>query len=434
MITLLKQYRPLWDKVPESRYFVITGGRGSAKSFHISLAALNISYMPNEVILFTRWTLTSADISIIPEFKEKIDLLKVNEDFYITKNEIINIKSGSRIIFRGIQTSRGTATAALKSINGVTRWICDEAEEIPNEKIFTDIDLSIRVPNQINSVYLVLNPSHKEHWIYKKFFEEKQPNTTYIHTTYLDNIHNLNETFLNTAKLFKEKDPAGYDLHFLGKWKQLKDGIKFAHHFDRNKHVKECELNPNEPIWISFDFNKSPYCFIFGQSYYSNKGYTIKVLKEVSLKVGSTVEAIEWIKANKYWYDKRHLFVITGDYTGKSGNAAFRGNRNHFTEIITKLGINKTQLKITPNISHKDSREDTNYIFFYDWFNVEIHPECTNLIADLENVEYDEVKQSIIKEDRTDQFQQADLLDTFRYFVLNSVVKKGIKKIHAQMN
>ena len=51
-------------------------------------------------ILFTRYTLRTASISIIPEFKEKIDLLNYNNLFHITKDEIICKSTGSQILFR----------------------------------------------------------------------------------------------------------------------------------------------------------------------------------------------------------------------------------------------------------------------------------------------------------------------------------------------
>jgi phage terminase large subunit len=41
-------------------------------------------------ILFTRLTMVSANISIIPELVDKIDLLGLSEHFRITKTEIIN--------------------------------------------------------------------------------------------------------------------------------------------------------------------------------------------------------------------------------------------------------------------------------------------------------------------------------------------------------
>jgi phage terminase large subunit len=79
----------------DSRYFVVTGGRGSAKSFSVTCFLLLLTYESEHTILFTRYTLVSAHISIIPEFIEKIELLDKHSDFHITKDEIINLTTGS---------------------------------------------------------------------------------------------------------------------------------------------------------------------------------------------------------------------------------------------------------------------------------------------------------------------------------------------------
>jgi phage terminase large subunit len=215
-LKLLKSYKPLFIKRPKTRYQLITGGRGSAKSFHVSAFLLNLTYEPGHVILFTRWTLTSAHISIIPEYLEKIDLLNLEADFEITKTEIINKESGSRIVFRGIKTSQGTATANLKSIQGVTTWILDEAEEMHDEEAFDRIDLSIRHKTLPNRVICVMNPSNREHMLYKKFVEPQRSDTSYIHTTYLDNKHNLSESFLAAATLTKEVNEPRFRHIFMG--------------------------------------------------------------------------------------------------------------------------------------------------------------------------------------------------------------------------
>jgi len=75
----------------DSRYFIISGGRGSGKSYSINSFLLLLTYESGHIILFTRYTLTSAHISIIPEFIDKIDTAGLNNDFYITKDEIVNI-------------------------------------------------------------------------------------------------------------------------------------------------------------------------------------------------------------------------------------------------------------------------------------------------------------------------------------------------------
>jgi phage terminase large subunit-like protein len=224
-IKLLDKYQPLFYKEPQNRYFLITGGRGSGKSWTLSLFLLNLTYEEGHVILFTRWTLTSAFISIIPEFIDKIDLMNKAEDFEITQSEIINKVTGSKILFKGIKTSQGTATANLKSIAGVTTFVLDESEEQQDEETFDRIDLSIRAKNKPNRVILVMNPSYKSHWIYNRFVKKQTDNCTYIHTTYLDNLRNLSQSFIDQAERTRTENLHRYNHLFLGHWLEDAEGM-----------------------------------------------------------------------------------------------------------------------------------------------------------------------------------------------------------------
>lgn len=235
MITLNNKYKPLFEN--ETRYFIITGGRGSSKSFGVGTFADLLSFEVGHKILFTRQTMTSAHLSIIPEFKEKIDLMQLNDYFDINKTEIVNKVSKSEIIFRGIKTSSGDNTANLKSLQGVTTWILDEAEELTDESTFDKIDLSIRQKGKQNRVILILNPSTKEHWIYKRFFEQMgiqegfngiKDDVTYIHTTYLDNYENLDNSFIKAVEKIKETNPDKYKHQILGGWLNKAEGVVYS--------------------------------------------------------------------------------------------------------------------------------------------------------------------------------------------------------------
>jgi phage terminase large subunit len=181
--------------------------------------------------------MTSAHLSIIPEFQEKIELLEAEHLFDINKQEIVNKQSKSEIIFRGLQTSSGSNTANLKSLQGVTTWILDEAEELTDESTFDKINLSIRQKGKQNRVILILNPATKEHWIYKRFFEDRgvqegfngiKNDVTYIHTTYLDNYANLDTSFLNEIERIKETNPKKYQHQILGGWLDKAEGVVFS--------------------------------------------------------------------------------------------------------------------------------------------------------------------------------------------------------------
>ena len=221
----------------DSRYFIYTGGRGSGKSYAVAGALVYLSLTSNQTILFTRYTLRSAAISIIPEFKEKLEEMEIMHLFKITKDEIINIANGSKILFRGLKTSSGDQTANLKSLTGITCWVMDEAEELTDESIFDKIDFSVRQKGVDNRIILILNPTTKEHWIYERFFESKgiqagssitKGDVTYMHSTYKDNIEHLSKSYLAQIQLMKVNRPKKYKHQILGGWLDKAEGVIFS--------------------------------------------------------------------------------------------------------------------------------------------------------------------------------------------------------------
>jgi PBSX family phage terminase large subunit len=236
VIKINDKYKSLFEQPKGVRYYIITGGRGSSKSFTATIWA-NLSILAStSKILFTRYTMTSAHISIIPEFVEKMELLNIENQFKVTKSEIVS-NAGGEILFRGIKTSSGQQTANLKSLSGVNIWILDEAEELHDEKVFDKINLSIRHTEKQNIVVLILNPTLKEHWIYKRFFEQNnvhdgfngiKGDTCYIHTSYLDNIENLSESFIEEVKRIQVNNPTKYLNEILGGWLDSYEGVLFS--------------------------------------------------------------------------------------------------------------------------------------------------------------------------------------------------------------
>jgi predicted phage terminase large subunit-like protein len=241
-LELLDPYKPLFFNPPLTRYFLVTGSRGSGKSYTVNLFLLNLTYEEGHVILFTRYTLVSAFISIIPEFIDKIELLGKQDDFEVTQAEIINKRTGSKILFRGIKTSSGVNTANLKSIAGVTTLVIEEAEELADEDVFDRIDLSIRDVNKPNRIMLIMNPSYKSHWVYKRFVKNPDPKyCTYIHTTYLQNKENLSQSFIDQAKRTKAENLHRYEHLFLGKWLDDAEGMLW------NRQIIERSRMPKAP-------------------------------------------------------------------------------------------------------------------------------------------------------------------------------------------
>lgn len=235
MINLSDKYIPLFEN--DTRFFVVTGGRGSAKSFSTTTFCCTLSRETDHKILYTRQTMSSAHLSIIPEFQEKIELLEMNNHFNINKTDITHIATKSEILFRGLRASNGDQTANLKSLQGITTWVLDEAEELMSEDKFDIIQRSIRSNKRQNRIILILNPATKEHWIYKRFFEQAgvqegfngvKGNVTYIHTSYLDNVDNLPKDYLNDFEQLKKRNPTRYNHVVMGGWLDKAEGVVFT--------------------------------------------------------------------------------------------------------------------------------------------------------------------------------------------------------------
>ena len=260
MITLNDKYKLLFSN--DYDVAVVTGGRGSSKSFAVSTFATMLSFEKGHKLLFSRYTMTSAHLSVIPEFQEKIEIMGADDYFDVKKTEIINRSTDNEIIFRGLRTSSGNNTANLKSLQGVSTWILDEAEELRDEAEFDKIKLSVRNKKVKNRVILILNPTTADHFIYKRFFEQAgvepgfngiKKNVLYIHTDYRDNIQHLDSGFLNEVERIKRNDPEKYRNVILGGWIKQSEGAIF-----KNWEIGEFDNSLPYGFGADFGFSVDP--------------------------------------------------------------------------------------------------------------------------------------------------------------------------------
>ena len=240
------KYLPLYTT--DKRYIVLTGGRASGKTYTVHEFIARLTYEKGHGILFTRYTMVTAEKSIIPEFRGTLQRLGISQDFHITKTHIYNKRTGSFIFFSGIKTSSGDQTANLKSLPGMTTWVIEEGEDYKDARSFMDIDDSIRTKGVQNRIIWVQNPSYAdESFFYERFYTgyEKQHSVTFkdiefnyittthpevenIHTTYLDNRENLDEAKLKQWDAVANKDWELFNYKYIGGWLLNKEGSVFG--------------------------------------------------------------------------------------------------------------------------------------------------------------------------------------------------------------
>lgn len=255
------KYKPLFRAMPDTRYTLVKGGRGSGKSYAVNTALCLSTYRDPLNILFTRYTMTSAEDSIIPEFTDKVSSLQIEDHFRARATDIVNLSTGAKIIFRGLMASSGNQVAKLKSLHDVKTWVLDEAQELTDPNLFDAIDFSVRTLKAPNQIILSFNPTDVHSWIYERFYKNVPEgfngvidDVRYISTTYLGNKQNLDRTLLRQAEKMRLADYDKYRNIWLGEWATLSEGIIY-------KQWKEIALN---------DWPKALPCFYGVDWGYSN--------------------------------------------------------------------------------------------------------------------------------------------------------------------
>lgn len=224
---------------------LVTGGRGSGKSFEVSRFIERLTFMLGHTILYSRYTMTSATKSVIPAVRDKIDRDGTGKYFHITSDTITNKLTGSNIIFTGIRTSSGQESAKLKSIERLSVFVCDEAEEWASGSDYEKLLLSVRQKGVQNMVIVIMNPSNTNHFIYTKYIKDTHkieyfdgvpvqisthPNVLHIHTSYLDNLPYLEDNFIREVEEMKINDPDKYAHIVMGRWIDSAEGAVFKNY------------------------------------------------------------------------------------------------------------------------------------------------------------------------------------------------------------
>lgn len=244
-----EDFQPMYTS--DKFIYLLTGGRGGAKSFNVALYIMLSSFKKFHNILYTRYTMSNTETSIMKEFMEKIEMFDMSEYFDIKGNTIRNTMTDSMIYFDGIKTSSGNQTAKLKGFKGLTMAIVDEAEEWQSEEEFDKLLGSIRNPKMEDKYFkfiIVMNPSTPEHFIYQNYIKwhrkiiqidgfdveiSTKPNVLHIHTTYHKYEKYLPKPVVDEIKNYKKLYERGIDLfkyphQFIGQWLHNVGGIMFT--------------------------------------------------------------------------------------------------------------------------------------------------------------------------------------------------------------
>jgi len=435
-------YRHLIDH-PAYLHF-LWGGRDSGKSTFIAqillLECLRSRYFRCILVKKTFESIKDAQWQTLKDIAEEWGISHL---FRFTQSplEITCIPNGNKFIARGCDKPE-----KLKSIKDPTVAWYEEGNQL-SEDDFITVSTTLRSNKQKVKQYFSFNPEvkgdYRKHWMWQYFkdhtpkgintfehsMEMKVPiyqedeetgirtptgeehtvsiDYTSTHTTYIDNPFVSSERVALLESL-RITSPYYYKTFTQGKWGNREVNSRFAFAFSRDKHLGTPELNPMEIVWLSFDFNVNPISCSVHQ-HYDGKARTLEMIKLANSDIYQLCKVIRM----KYG---ECTLKITGDATGKARSAISKGNAHYYQVIQEELGLGDFQIEV-PAVNPPLEKSGLLVNMFLSKYPYECHEDAASeLVYDFENVQQD-ADGKIRKEDRKDPAQQADAIDTFRYWL-----------------
>jgi len=236
---ILPAYSPIfWE---DKTYWIISGGRGSGKSTNIAAYFL-IKLMQPEYFrgVIGRYTQKALTNSIYRDITDLISQWNLESYLEIKGDEIRNTRNDNLILTHALKLAEGSMSAKGKGLARVTHLLLDEATELPSEEEYLKLIDSFRQKDAERKIFLLFNPTAKSHWIFKRFYlPDGRPNPKweknhgYLHTTYKDNIDNLDSTKIAEWEDLASQDPDYFSHHILGEWRDIGAGQVFkGWHFE----------------------------------------------------------------------------------------------------------------------------------------------------------------------------------------------------------
>lgn len=233
---IIDQFKPFWvvSKCKKHLRYVLKGGRGSGKSFHIPMRILlDIMEYPVSAIGIRKVQNTILK-SVYANFKGAANALGVRHLFRFvdSKLEITYRKRGNKIYFAGADDPDKIKSIKDADFPLAIMWI-EELAEFKNEDEVTTIENSILreelegkfvseserkkvYPFDYSFYYSYNPPKRKQSWVNKKYESSFIDENTYVHhSTYLGNQH-LSKKFIEEAENVKRKKPMKYRWEYLG--------------------------------------------------------------------------------------------------------------------------------------------------------------------------------------------------------------------------
>ena len=402
-----------------SRYKVLYGGRGGAKSWGVARALLALGFARKIRWLCGREFQNSIKDSVHKLLADQIAAMGLT-GFYDIQRDSIFGRNGTEFGFLGLHHN----IANLKSWEGADGAWIEEAHTVSESSWNVLIPTIRKDPANLydaaapSEIWITMNPEFEDDATYRRFIEKPPKTAVLININWRDNP--WFPKVLEAERLdLLERDPDAYDHVWEGQCRQWLEGAIYSTELRKlflENRVIDVAHDPAVPVYTAWDLGSTDDTAIW---WYQVIGGEIHILECYASNHGSLSEYASQILAREVRID-----LIGDDVKAEFGpinpELAYRREYNyarHFLphdaraktlaakgkSIIEQLAAALTfdKLSIVPNIGIEDGIQSARSMFHRCWFDKE---GCDSGIKALRRYQrkYDEGTQSFSRQPKHD--------------------------------
>lgn len=336
----------------KSRYKVLWGGRGGAKSWGVARALLIIGARQQTRILCAREFQNSISQSVHKLLSDQIISLGL-ESFYEITQTSIRGKNGSEFSFVGLKNN----VTNIKSYEGVDICWVEEAQAVSRNSW----DVLIPTIRKENSeIWVTFNPELESDETYQRFILNPPEDCLATKINWSDNPW-FPETLRKEKDALKDRDLEAYNTVWEGLCRQTVDGAIFAKEMqiaELDNRITRVPYDPIKPVHAVFDLGWADHTAIW---FVQMIGMETRLIRYIE---GNQTTMSAWLaKLQTFGYIYDTLWL---PHDAQSKNIASNGRS--IEDIVRAAGY-KTQ--VLPRVPITDSINAARTIFGNCYFDRE---------------------------------------------------------------
>jgi len=314
-----------------SRYKVLYGGRGGAKSWGIARALLVIGSTKVTRVLCAREFQTSIKDSVHKLLSDQIMAMSLTE-FYEITDRTIRGKNGTEFNFVGLKNN----VSNVKSYEGVDICWVEEAQSVSKRSYDTLIPT---IRKEKSEIWISFNPELETDETYRRWVANPPDNAKVVKIGWQDNPW-FPEVLRDEKDALKNRDPEAYQTVWEGMCRLTVDGAVFAKEMQMaeiNNQITNVPYDPIKPVYTIWDLGWADSTAIWFVQFI---GVEIRVLRYMEDSQKTISYYLAEIQKFGYVYDTHYL-----PHDAASKNL---GTGRSIEEIVRATGMNVRVLDRVP--------------------------------------------------------------------------------------